>query len=82
MPALDQNEFDRWVDTDRLFKERVLDHIREQATLNTNSEHRITKLEAGQDECTREATKRSAWISSIVSAVISGVLGGVWGNGR
>jgi hypothetical protein len=82
MPALDQNEFDRWVADDRLFKQRVLDHMDSVSTLHLATEGRLSKLESGQDECTREATKRSAWISSIVSAIISGVLGGVWGNGR
>ncbi len=79
---LGRDEFDRWATDDRLLKQRLLDHMDRQVDINLHSERRFTALETKQDDCAKEAAKRSTWISGIVSAVISGLLTGVWGSSR
>lgn len=82
MPALSQDEFDRWVEDDRAYKQRMLDHIDAQNVLNLNTHGRIATLEAKQDDCSKQAATRSSWISALVSAIVSGVASAVFGGGK
>lgn len=73
MPALSQDEFNRWVEADALHKERVLNHI-------ADTQQRITKLETQQDECAKQAATRSTWVSSVVAAIVSSVTSAIFGS--
>lgn len=66
MPALDKEDFHRWVEDDREFKQEMRTHI-------FNLHGRLTAVETKQRDCASDASKQSMWISTAVSAILTGV---------
>ena len=73
--ALTQREFDTWRQGDDAFKQQVLTHLQQQASVNLDVEGRVSTMEANVAKVEASGSRRTTWLSAIVSAIVSGLVG-------
>lgn len=76
MPAeyLTSGEFERWSESDRDFKERVLDHIEQQAKVNSKFTTDIALLGVEAVKAKSSNSKISAAISALTAGAVAGLM--------
>ena len=69
--ALSTGEFERWSEIDQKFKERVLDHIDNQAIVNATFNSDIALLKAAKPK----EMARNSILSAIIAGIVTGTVG-------
>lgn len=67
---LTTNEFQRWAESDRDFKNRILDHVDNQALVNADVQAEIAVMKSTHTK----ARNFNAGLSTVISALVSGVV--------
>ena len=72
--------FETWVDEDREFKKRILDHIDQQHTLNGQMGADIARVSSEHDMVKSKAAGWSTGISAVVSAIVTAIFSAMRGH--